>query len=65
MGFFFACGFATFPAVGIIGRIGFGCIESRSKGCVGIGPAVDLALGMYGNSLSSNSFKKARTPHLN
>jgi hypothetical protein len=60
VGFCFGCGtFFTFPAVGIIGRTGVAIIEARSIGCVVIGPAVDLSLGIVDNSLWSSSFKTA------
>jgi hypothetical protein len=37
-----------FPAAGIIGKTGVATIASRSIGCVVIGPAIDLFLGMPG-----------------
>jgi hypothetical protein len=62
VGVCFDCGaFITFPADGIIGRTGVALIEARSIGCILIGPAVGLFLGMSDNSLRPNSFKKART----
>jgi hypothetical protein len=53
----FGCGvLPTFPAVGIIGSTGVGIVERRSTGCVLIGPAVGLILGMLNNSLRPNLF---------
>ena len=60
--FCFDCGaFRSFPADGIIGRTGVAIVEARSIGCVPIGSAVDLPLGMVDNPLRPNSFKRART----
>jgi hypothetical protein len=50
----FGCG--VFPAVGIIGSTGVGIVETRSTGCVLIGPAVGLILAMVDNSLRPNLF---------
>jgi hypothetical protein len=51
----------AFPAVGIIGNTGVGIIDARSIGCVLIGPAVGLFLGIADNFFLPNSFKKAWT----
>jgi hypothetical protein len=59
VGFCFGCAFFIFPAVGTTGRTGVAIIEARSIGCVLIGPAVDLSLGIVDNSLWSGSFKTA------
>jgi hypothetical protein len=42
--------FAFIPTVGIMGWTGVGIIETGSIGCVFIGPAVGLVLGMLTNS---------------
>jgi len=56
---------STFPAVGITGNTGVGIIDARSIGCVLIGPAVGLFLGIADNSFPPNSFKKARLSLVN
>ena len=54
---FAGAAFFTFPAVGIMGETGVAIIEVRSIGCVLIGPAVSMGLGIVDNSYLPNLFK--------
>jgi hypothetical protein len=50
-------GVLAFPAVGIIGNTGVGIADAGSIGCVLIGPAVSMGLGIVVNSYLPNLFK--------
>jgi hypothetical protein len=44
-----------------MGRTGVGIVETRSTGCVLIGPAVGLILAMIDNSIRPNLFKRCKS----
>jgi hypothetical protein len=56
-----AIDFLELPAIGIIGNAGVGIIDARSIGCVLIGPAVGLLLGIVDNPFLPKLFKRPRT----